>query len=386
MKHSKIKARDAYVYYIYVDGIVRYVGKGSGNRAASHMSVVKKLADKTRKRKPKATMFQRRLYEAYVNGAVILPPKLVEVGLTHFEAYARETLRIAEIRSRSPDQLWNVTDGGNGGWPAYAAIQRLWKDPYYRVQMLKTLPHLSEEYREQISKTMKKIRGTPEIRALVSAEALERWSDPEYKERVTAAIKATMATPAYRKQRRAIMRQLQRSRKWRKAYEAGVAKSWADPKRHERQSAIMTKVANRPEVKETSRRNARKNWRKPAYQRKVSKGLRRAWQKPGHKEKVAASISAAAVRRNRDPKRREEVSANCRAAALKRSADPKNRALLSRLAKERWANPAWRRRVKLGIRRAMARPEVRERVIKGCRVRSADPAYLAKLRKKETTG
>src|SRR6516162_4318183 len=96
---------EAYVYAIIVDGIVRYIGKGSGNRKLAHMRLVRSIARRRAAGEHVRTShFYNRLTKAWLEGAEIEEVVIVD-GLTHGAAYARE---IAEIAAAAQGQLWNL--------------------------------------------------------------------------------------------------------------------------------------------------------------------------------------------------------------------------------------------------------------------------------------
>jgi hypothetical protein len=101
-----------YVYAIYVDGVARYIGKGSNGRMHFHVIEARRInnrrvrganTDRT------ATKFYRKLAEAMRHGATITE-KIMLDGLTNRRAYRIEKQKIEELHKQKQDQLWNTID------------------------------------------------------------------------------------------------------------------------------------------------------------------------------------------------------------------------------------------------------------------------------------
>jgi hypothetical protein len=116
--------KSAYVYAIVVDGVIRYIGKGHGNRTQFHFKMMRRIARRRAVGETVTTThFYNRLTKAWLNGASIEVIKIAE-GLTDAQAFERE---IAEIAERPG--LWNKAPGGQG----YSSES--WANPEFRKAM-----------------------------------------------------------------------------------------------------------------------------------------------------------------------------------------------------------------------------------------------------------
>jgi hypothetical protein len=117
-----------YVYAIYVDGIVRYIGKGSNGRMHFHAIEARRInnrralganTDRT------STNFYRKFAEAMRHGATITEEIMID-GLTEREAYRIEKQKIEELQKDDRGQLWNTIDERLTGitWEEYKRKRR----------------------------------------------------------------------------------------------------------------------------------------------------------------------------------------------------------------------------------------------------------------------
>jgi predicted ATP-dependent endonuclease of OLD family len=116
------------VYAIKVDGVVRYIGKGKGNRVYSHMKEVRERLTRDFKLKNVWPKFQRNLTEAVKDGAIIEEEFLVQ-GLAIEKAYWTELNTIYSIVKKSPGQLWNdsafnVSLARTSSWREYQSAKK----------------------------------------------------------------------------------------------------------------------------------------------------------------------------------------------------------------------------------------------------------------------
>ena len=101
-----------YVYAISVDGVIRYIGKGSNGRMHFHVIEAQRI-NRRRARGANtdvtSTTFYRKLAAALRRGATIRDAVLVN-HLTEREAYRLEKEKIERLYTRKPSQLWNSVD------------------------------------------------------------------------------------------------------------------------------------------------------------------------------------------------------------------------------------------------------------------------------------
>jgi hypothetical protein len=97
-----------YVYAIHVDGVLRYIGKGSNGRMYAHMKEVGQRLTREFSLKNISPPFQRKLTEAVMQGAVVEEIVLAD-KLTSKQAYKLEYHHLEEmVYAGKRQQLWNV--------------------------------------------------------------------------------------------------------------------------------------------------------------------------------------------------------------------------------------------------------------------------------------
>jgi hypothetical protein len=97
-----------YVYAIYVDGVLRYFGKGTNGRMYAHMKEVRERLTREFKLKNISSLFQRKLTGAVMKGAVVEEVVLAD-NLTPKQAYKLEYRYLEKmVHDGKRLQLWNI--------------------------------------------------------------------------------------------------------------------------------------------------------------------------------------------------------------------------------------------------------------------------------------
>jgi hypothetical protein len=98
----------SYVYEITVDGVRRYIGKGTNGRMYAHMNEVRQRLTRQFKLKNISPMLQRKLTEAVIKGAVVQEVVLAD-NLTSKSAYKLGYLQLKKmVYDGKRHDLWNV--------------------------------------------------------------------------------------------------------------------------------------------------------------------------------------------------------------------------------------------------------------------------------------
>ena len=173
----------AYVYKIIVDDVVRYIGKGTGKRAMSHISAIRSIMRRrTLGETVKASHFHNRLAKAYRNGADI-QIEIVADNLSDAAAFDlgndadRHASRIVELAGgdappratkRSPEFIAKVTASNKARWAdpelrqAQADMKKVhWLKPEYRAVISK--PRGKQSKMSDAAKAMEILKRAPDL-------------------------------------------------------------------------------------------------------------------------------------------------------------------------------------------------------------------------------
>ena len=124
-----------YVYAIYVDGVVRYIGKGSNGRVQFDVIEARRINSRRARganTDATPTNFYRKLAEAMRHGATITDEIMLD-GLTNRQTYRIEKQKIEELHKQNGGQVWNTIDERLIGttWEEY---KRKWRSPYTKAR------------------------------------------------------------------------------------------------------------------------------------------------------------------------------------------------------------------------------------------------------------
>lgn len=249
MANSPLQHNSAryYVYEVVVDGTVRYIGKGSGKRAASHRAIAEGIV---RRRAAgqivKTQKFYNRLAKALKSGSIV-QSRIVFEGLTSSQAFEQEVRAIAAAPF---GQLWNALPGGQGADSEH--FKRNWRDPEIRAKMVDLSP-------ERIA------------RSRLMAEI--QWSDPDARERNRKKLIEQWADPTFRADRIAALRRGDTKDRRRKLSEAAKLQH-ANPDKSEARTAAV-KMACNTDAERQRRRNL---WKDPDFRQKMSAIRKKSWE------------------------------------------------------------------------------------------------------------
>lgn len=215
-----------YVYEIIVDGVVRYIGKGTGPRAKVHLRVARRInSARAEGAKIRTSDFYNGLAKALRNGASVTHTIIAE-GLSSEEAFRREVASIASIPAR---QLWNEVPGGDG----------------FSIESVS----YPEAFRRKLKDGIARSWEDPARHERHSAASKARWENPEARVKQSMAVRAAWADKDLRKRHSEKMSKLQRSEKAVERNRSSAALRWARPGERARQGELSRAMQARRRAK-----------------------------------------------------------------------------------------------------------------------------------------
>lgn len=267
-----------YVYLVLVDGITRYVGKGSGNRKDFHIKVAKKLnVRRAGGEKVKSTNFYNKLAKALREGACVTT-KVLRYYSTEEEAFEAEVRAIAKRVG-----LWNVLGGGNGFTSESSRVfwrkERKKRLAAVRAGGRKRWAKIEERERQSslAKRVMQKSREDPNFIEKIKQATQERYRKSGEREKAAGCLRATVIklwqtadfrelrsvsqkivarklwnSPVYREKHahsmKVAVKKREASSTYREKRAAGIRAKWADPEFRARRSREIAE-ANRKRKK-----------------------------------------------------------------------------------------------------------------------------------------
>lgn len=257
---------DAYVYAILVDGVVRYIGKGSGaplKRAREHARTARRLLRRRAAgQRTWERLFYNRLAKSLENGEEVREVCICD-GLSHEEAFARE---IVEITAAPKGQLWNSESGGLGGNRASDETREL-------LSIAGKRRAAQPGERQRLRQLALDRASDPACIATLSVQAKARWSDPELAERMKAGLDKGRKAP----------RSPERNKKrWAKPeagqkHAAAMLRKWADPVFKAKQERLIKERTYSAQGKLSQAKMLAARWADPLAREKQSAASKAAW-------------------------------------------------------------------------------------------------------------
>lgn len=262
----------AYVYHVTVDGIVRYVGKGTRRRSKLHARKARLLNERRARGEKvgKQTRWENYLAKALRDGRTVRDLVVVD-GLIEDDAFYLECVHIASFRANTPGKVFNRWSGGQGF--RSEDMKRLWADPAFRE-------HLEHKLAD------------PKRRESTSKRQRELWADPNYRETISRQVKAQMeaqwADPSFRTTHSARLREQSRKNLTEEFYQANGIKIralWDDPvyrqkvlaarstEKYRLAASAKTKALMTPERRSTHSQKMKQKWADPEWSARMRKHL-----------------------------------------------------------------------------------------------------------------
>jgi hypothetical protein len=143
VKQDMVSPKGCYVYEIYVDGVLRYIGKGSNGRMYAHMKEVRQRLTREFKLKSVSPIFQQKLTAAVIKG-VVVEEIVIADNLTSKQAYELEHRHMEQmVHEGKRGQLWNVVPPSIYTRQEYEAfVQKLVENSRSRSQLARNLARM----------------------------------------------------------------------------------------------------------------------------------------------------------------------------------------------------------------------------------------------------
>jgi hypothetical protein len=315
------KRANFYVYHVYVDHTLRYIGKGCNGRHRVHERIARNrhLRRAAGHKLEKDYLYDR--FAAALRRGQVITSKIIVPNLTELSAYSLERRKVRVFRKAHPGQLWNTLDGGVGMTSEEA--KRI-SDAYY---------------------------SNPANRRRMTRLARERQADPEFQERASEAIKLALSDPAVR-------RRMSR----------GISKAFAGPAaRAKSAKAIRRAHDNDPGIALRMSKTRKAWWKVPGNREQQVRSNKRAWSCPKLRAKHSKLVKTICA----DP----IVKQNKSKGAKKFFRDhPKALKYFIEGNARRWGDPKYRRRMSRILTKSMNKPSVRKAISQRQTGRYRNPA------------
>lgn len=278
MADPEVQPSDFYVYEILVDDIVRYIGKGRGDRLNEHVRTARRILRIRESGETfKTSRFYNRLAKA-VKAKAKIEIRIVQSGLLEEDAYLAETSTISSI---GLDRLWNVFPGGIGFRSEW--IKSLWKNPEYREkssarsrarwQDPEYREHYSNirrqpEHKAHMSAALKKALSDPEVKKKMSQKKVEAFKDPEFKRAFKEKMKVCRTKPEWKEKQSRSRKAKWADPEFRLAQSERYKKAWANPD-HRAKKIAQAKAQQTEESRKQESENMKRLWRNPEYRNKA---------------------------------------------------------------------------------------------------------------------
>ncbi len=268
----------AYVYQIVVDGVVRYIGKGTGKRMFHHVSIARHLsAKRANGQKVRGSLFYNKLAKA-ISSDCIIEPSVVAENLSEESAYERER---KEIDSYPEDQLWNVFSGGRGS--TREDCLRAWNDTGRRLRHNETMAAFlaRPDVRERISEGTKAGLSRPGVLEARHQSQIIAAQNPETQAKKRATMKALWEDPAHRARYWAARVGNTRQKMSDSAKKRGIS-----PERRAKMVASIKRRLTEPDMIEKWRQRAIEVSSRPEVKKAQSEAAKRMWGDPIRKAQL----------------------------------------------------------------------------------------------------